>query len=147
MTTRTYRYCSAPTWSPHSPLCLRHRPSLERRQLWKDRASRGYGQTHKKLRQRLAGLVASGQAICARCGRPIAPGETFDLGHVDVDKSRYAGPEHRRCNRLAGGKRGAAVTNARWAAQPKRVSSRSGNERRKQTSPKQPSRQPTLRTA
>ena len=26
-------------------------------------------------------------------------GRTMGLGHVDGDKSRYAGPEHRRCNR------------------------------------------------
>jgi hypothetical protein len=28
------------------------------------------------------------------CGERIAAGEPWDLGHVDGDRSRYAGPEH-----------------------------------------------------
>jgi len=92
----------------------------------KSRESRGYGAHHRRLRERYRLLIDGGAVVilCARCRRRILPGEAFDLGHVDGDKSRYAGPEHRRCNRLAGGKQGAAVTNAHWAAQPKRVSSR-----------------------
>jgi hypothetical protein len=31
--------------------------------------------------------------------RLIWLGEPWDLGHVDSDKTRYAGPEHRKCNR------------------------------------------------
>jgi hypothetical protein len=60
---------------------------------------RGYGWTHQKLRNRWARDVARGEVECARCGEPIWPEEPWDLGHVDGDKTRYAGPEHRACNR------------------------------------------------
>jgi hypothetical protein len=65
-----------------------------------------------RYERRLARQVAAGGARCVRCGLPIAPGAPFDLGHVDGDRSRYAGPEHPECNRHAGARRGAAVTNA-----------------------------------
>jgi len=61
--------------------------------------ARGYGHRHQQERKRWAPLVESGQTVCARCRRPIVPGEPWDLGHVDGSKTRYAGPEHRRCNR------------------------------------------------
>ncbi len=32
-------------------------------------------------------------------GGLIHAGMLWDLGHVDGDRSRYSGPEHRRCNR------------------------------------------------
>jgi len=44
----------------------------------------------------------------------IRPNEPWDLGHIDGDKTQYAGPEHAYCNRRAGGVLGAAITNARW---------------------------------
>jgi hypothetical protein len=60
---------------------------------------RGYGWTHEKRRKVWMPLVATGQCVCTRCGRPILPGQPWDLGHDDYDRSRYTGPEHRRCNR------------------------------------------------
>jgi hypothetical protein len=65
------------------------------------RAERGYGREHEQLRARWAPLVASGLVICHRPGCPylIPAGDPWDLGHDDVDRTRYHGPEHRSCNR------------------------------------------------
>jgi hypothetical protein len=100
---RICRCCGAPKWSPHSPSCRDQRPSLEQRQLWgtKSRAARGYGEAHKAMRKRYTALVASGLAVCARCGKPVAPRAPLDLGHTP-DRTGWTGPEHPKCNRVAG---------------------------------------------
>lgn len=57
--------------------------------------------------------------MCARCGEPIDPLEAWDLGHDDLNPGRYAGAEHRACNRRTAG-RGAteiAAERARRAEQ------------------------------
>ena len=116
---RACKLCGRETWSPHSPFCRQHRPSLEQRHLWpaKDRASRGYGAVHKATRQRYAALVATRACGLRSLREPIAPGSPWDLGHTD-DRRDYSGPEHRKCNQLAGARRGAAVTNGRHVTQP-----------------------------
>jgi hypothetical protein len=66
---------------------------------------RGYGIEHKRRRRRWAREVAAGLVHCARCGGFIYPDEPWDLGHVDGDRSRYSGPEHRACNRATAARR------------------------------------------
>ena len=60
---------------------------------------RGYGREHRRLRAVLAERVERGGVLCARCGKPIVPGSRWALGHDDLDRSRYSGPEHASCNR------------------------------------------------
>jgi hypothetical protein len=63
-------------------------------------AARGYGSAHQARRRRWNRRISSGEEVnCARCGYPIFPGQAWDLGHDDNDRTRYTGPEHRRCNR------------------------------------------------
>jgi hypothetical protein len=101
---------------------------LERRSCGDD-GRRGYGWNHQKARARIARVVNAGGALCARCHRPILPGEPWDLGH----HSRYAGPEHRRCNRATnrtrrpscgletGERRGGAPQRPLWSSRALRV--------------------------
>jgi len=74
--------------------------------------TRGYGRPHRRLRAALAPLVATGTVTCWRCGKLIAVGAAWDLGHDDDDPThtRYRGPEHRGpCNRSAGARKGNAM--------------------------------------
>jgi hypothetical protein len=61
-----------------------------------------YGRYYKELRRRFAGRMARGEVFnCWRCGEPINPAGTWDLGHVG-DHTGAGGarwPEHRSCNR------------------------------------------------
>jgi len=87
-------------------------------------SERGYGPEHDRLRAELAPVVATGTVRCWRCGRLIAAGAPWHLGHDDVDRSVYRGPEHPRCNTSAAAKignrlrglrrRGIASTGARF---------------------------------
>lgn len=63
------------------------------------RQQRGYDAAHERLRKRWAPKVASGKVNCWRCGKRITTLEPWDLGHDDLDRSKYRGPEHVACNR------------------------------------------------
>jgi hypothetical protein len=83
-------------------------------------AARGYGGRHQQLREQWqpkvdAGLVDCHATVCLEVGRRIEPGSDWDLGHTP-DRTAYTGPEHPRCNRSEGGRRGAAVTNGQRTA-------------------------------
>lgn len=69
------------------------------RRLTTNTTERGYGAEHQRLRRQWKPRVERGEVNCARCGRWIAPGTPWDLGHSDLDRSIYTGPEHQRCNR------------------------------------------------
>lgn len=70
---------------------------------------RGYDKAHRSRRRQAAPQVATGTVRCWRCGELIAPGEEWDLGHDDEDRSVTRGPEHRgRCNRAAAARKGNA---------------------------------------
>jgi hypothetical protein len=67
------------------------------------RQARGYDRPHDLERARWAPAVARGIALCRKCGRRIAPGTPWDLGHTP-DRTAWTGPEHARCNRSAAGR-------------------------------------------
>jgi hypothetical protein len=46
--------------------------------------ARRYGWGHQQARARIARIVAAGEAVCARCGRPIDPDAAWDLDHQRV---------------------------------------------------------------
>jgi hypothetical protein len=71
---------------------------------------RGYGNDHQKVRARWQPIVNAGQAychavICLMPDRRIMPGTPWDLGHTP-DRTTWTGPEHQRCNRADGARRG-----------------------------------------
>lgn len=78
-------------------------------------AARGYGSSHQQMRRALAAKVAAGTVRCARgpackfavngVAGLILPGQDWDLGHDDHDRSRYTGPEHAACNRATNGRK------------------------------------------
>lgn len=72
----------------------------------------------RAARAHWAGLLP---VACPRCGRPIIPETPWDVGHIIPAEAggttalENTRPEHRHCNRAAGGRRGAAITNHRRA--------------------------------
>ena len=74
--------------------------------------ARGYDRAHDEERKRWAPKVDAGLVDCRRCDEPLEPGRPWDLGHPDQDCPKPKAPEHLVCNRRAGGRNGAKVTNA-----------------------------------
>lgn len=63
------------------------------------RQARGYDAAHERLRAAYQARMNAGERFtCWRCAGPIDPA-SWDLGHHDQDRSRYRGPECRKCNR------------------------------------------------
>lgn len=90
--------CGAVTTATRCPACASRR-GRARDAARGSRQARGYDAQHDALRARWAPLVEAGAVDCARCGRPIAAGSTWDLGHDDHDRTVHRGPEHAVCNR------------------------------------------------
>lgn len=76
--------------------------------------ARGYGGPHQRLRRVWKPLVESGRVSCWRCGQLIGARAPWDLGHDDNDRTRYRGPEHRKCNRATAGRRHDDVFSRAW---------------------------------
>ena len=97
--------------APHAKFCSNVCHERARRRA--NPELRGYDSEHRRLRKSWEPRVAGGRVRCARgadceCAEVVAgvrvgglirPGDLWDLGHDDLDRSRYVGPEHARCNR------------------------------------------------
>lgn len=109
---RAKRICArpgCPDVAVTGSLCPTHKAEAERAR--GNANQRGYGSAHQQLRKEWALKVRTGSVICARCGDTIQPGERWDLGHDDNDRSKYNGPEHAdRCNRAAAGRKAHSTT-------------------------------------
>ena len=68
--------------------------SRARRAKYGTTTERGYGRRHRDLRAGYERQIQTGLIKCARCGRPIVPGEPWDLGHDDNDRRRYSGKRY-----------------------------------------------------
>ena len=88
--------------------CPQHAAEYEQRR--GTATQRGYDGQHRALRRAWQTRIDAGEIVhCARCGTRINP-HAWDLGHTD-DRTHYRGPECAPCNRSAGGRNGARVSN------------------------------------
>jgi hypothetical protein len=69
---------------------------------------------HQARRRMLAPIVAAGCVPCAGCGELIKPGEKWHLDHDDVDRSRYLGVSHQRCNSATVTHRRVRISSRDW---------------------------------
>lgn len=86
--------------------------------------ARGYGASHRKQRAAWQARIDAGELVRCACRRDDCPdhhgqcptlirsGDRWDLGHA-ADRRFYTGPECVGCNRSAGARHAAAVTNGR----------------------------------
>lgn len=73
----------------------------------------------RRVRAILTPRIEAGHFVaCVNCGRPVQPGQRWDVGHIidaghggTVSDSNL-GAAHRHCNRSDGGRQGAIKTNA-----------------------------------
>jgi hypothetical protein len=78
-------------------------------------AANGYGKYHRRLRADYVRRMQAGeQFTCWRCGKWINPAADWDLGHDDVDRSLYRGPEHVHCNRSSQKRTPGQLKSVRW---------------------------------
>jgi hypothetical protein len=87
----------------------RHCPThtTQRERARGSRQQRGYDRGHERLREQWkpkveAGMVDCHAIVCVMPQRRIWLGMAWDLGHIP-DRTAWTGPEHARCNRVAGG--------------------------------------------
>lgn len=85
--------------------------------------ARGYGWEHQKLRNQWKPIVELGLAqchaeSCLMADRWIPPGAAWDLGHTP-DRTAWTGPEHTRCNRADGARRGNRMRGQRRQGWPR----------------------------
>jgi hypothetical protein len=91
--------CGRCVTQSHLPRPLRH-PRPTAGEPTGTTTERRYDTHHKQLRDQWKARIDRGElVICAKpgCGKPIIPGQPFDLGH-DENRS-HRGPEHQACNR------------------------------------------------
>ena len=65
------------------------------------RQERGYGAEHEALARDYQRRMDNGERFtCWRCGDPLGTvrGRDWQLGHDDLDRSKYRGPECPGCN-------------------------------------------------
>lgn len=107
-----------------SPEALERARQRERERKRDSVVERGYGNEHRRLRKKWVPIVASGGVRCARgadckfaeagIGGLIVPGQSWDLGHDDQDRTRYIGPEHSTCNRATTGRQSSTSYSREW---------------------------------
>jgi len=78
-----------------------------------------YQRNARTVRDRVKVAHRNGDPVqCWRCRGPIHPGQPYDVGHLpgaEASALHELAAEHRRCNRSAGGRDGARITNRRHA--------------------------------
>lgn len=84
-------------------------------------SARGYGSAHRQLRATYQRRMDAGERFtCWRpaCGKPIDPNH-WTLGHCDLDRSRYHGPECPACDYATSGRTGCPHPSHAAAADPR----------------------------